>query len=504
MYSMQFNRELLSRVPLADRAALLARERWLSTARPNQLLPDGDWWDTVLWRAGRGFGKSKTIYEAGWWEGYRVPDLRIHALAPTLGDLHRITFEGQSGFLSIIPPELIKDYNKQQRQLTMTTGTIITGFSVVEEANRLRGPECHMLLFDEAAAADRPAGNLEAAYNVAALGCRLKYPDGTPSRKLIATTPKPIPFLKRLAKRPNVITLTGSTYDNKANLSQAMLNEVLAHEGTAYGRQEIYGDFIDDEPDQSVFKRRWFRLWPATLKLPEFSFIVEIYDTAFTEETFDKKKQQADPTGCIVLGVFNIGAVFTEQERRKMGVRAKYGIVLCDAWNEYLGFPELLEKARLQHRIKWGSPGRRSDVVLIEDKGSGISLRQTLQQYNVPTWRYNPGNQSKLQRAHAASPLVSQGIFFVPESMQESRKGMPRDWVEPFLEQVCSYYGPGTTEHDEFVDVLSMGVAYLRDRGMLEVGPAVKYLDPDEKREDEEREALRIYRDDKSLESPYG
>lgn len=500
------NEDVLRRVGPEHRAAWAARQKWLSEAREKQLLPEGDDWDTCLWVAGRFFGKTRTIVEAAWWEAYRVPGIRIHSLAPTLGDVHRVVMEGESGFINKMPSCLIKRYDKQMKEIELINGSLITGFSVVEEANRLRGPQCHLLTFDEAAAADRPAGNLEAAYRVASLGVRLPYPDGTPSRKLIATTPRPIPFFKRLISRPGVVLIQGTSYENKENVASSVMNEVLSLKGTIYGKQEIYGEFIDEDSDVSIFKRAWFRLWPADRKLPEFSFILEVYDTAYSEENYDKKKQETDPTASVVFGIFNVAANFTEQERRRMGVRGRYAALMCDYWSEHLGFPDLIDKARKQHRIKWGAaPGRRADIVLIEEKASGISVRQQLAVYGVPTWPYNPGRQSKTMRAHAVSPLVKQGCVFVPESLRPERKGMVRDWVEPFLEQVCAFAGPGSVEHDDAMDCLSSGLLYLRDRDILSATPDKKYVDLEEKIEADRAEAERLHGEERATEegNPY-
>src|SRR5262249_2838189 len=152
-------------------------------------------------------------------------------------------------------------YNRSLHEITLVNGSKIFGFSATEQADRLRGPQCHLLLIEEAAAADRPRGNLETAYKTAVLGCRLAYPDGTPPRKLIATTPKPIPFLRKLVKRPGVITVRGSSYENLKNLAPAMRNEILSMEGTQYGKQEIHGEILD-ETENAIFKKSWFRLWP--------------------------------------------------------------------------------------------------------------------------------------------------------------------------------------------------------------------------------------------------
>src|SRR6185437_5219458 len=474
-------RESLEALSTDDLAALVARETWLRTARPKQLLPQGDW-DTCIWIAGRFFGKTRCIVEPAWWEGYRVPGIRIHALAPTLGDVRRTMFEGESGIIAKTPPEIIKSYNKTDKEIHFKNGSSIYGFACVEEADRLRGPQCHTLIFDEAAAADRPAGNLEAAWRVASLGCRLPYPDGSPSRKLIATTPRPIPFLKRLLKHPGVVVVHGTSHENLKNVADAARRELLALEGTAYGRQELLGQFIDEEGDLSILKRGWIRLWPvdrATGRhkpLPEFSFIVESYDTAASEHNFDAKRQETDPTASIVLGVLNVAQCFTELERRKYKIRSRYAALLLDCWSERLGLPELLDKARAQHRKKWGpaSAGRRADVVLIEDKSSGPGVRQFLTKWGVPTWPVKPrGN--KAMRLHAVSPLVNQGMLWVPESMREDRAGQAIAWAEPFLEQICAFAGEGSVEHDDYVDNLSQSLTYLRDRSMLLATPEQEF-----------------------------
>lgn len=501
-----------------DRAALMARREWIRQATDakrrrvpgKQLPPDPKLrpYNTVLWRGGRGFGKSLSIHHPIWYDCYRYPGLIAHSLISTLSDLETVTFEGPAGYQALIPPEILwggswaRAYNKQHHRLRFANGSRIIGFATTEKADRLRGPQCHILAGDEIAAWDKPAGNLESALGVALLGLRLPYPDGTPSRAYLATTPRPVPFLKRFETRQDVITIQGTTYENLPNLSTNFINTVLAYEGTTYGKQEISGQYIDVE-DLGIFKRSWFPLWPAGKKLPEFLFVLEAYDTAYDEEDYDAKRQETDPTASIVLGIFNTQAAFSQAELTRLGVKSKYAALLCDAWSERLGFPELLDRARAQHRVKWGQPGRRSDVVLIENKASGISLRQSLMRYSVPTWAFDPGGMSKTMRAHAASPAILQKHIFVPESGLPERKGLPRDWVEPFLEQVCAFAGPGTVEHDDWVDALTEATLYLMRREFFEVVPAEKYVDYEMKREEEQQDALRRKRESEPVRNPY-
>jgi phage terminase large subunit-like protein len=506
----------------AEVAAVRARYRWLREARSprrkgKQIPPADADWQIVLFKAGRGFGKSRGMYEFAWWEAWRVPGIIGHCVAPTQSDLRSVTFEGPVGLCSLIPAECLKGgtleraYNKTTHEIRLSNDSVIRGFGAVEEARRLRGPQCHFLTGDELREWDAPAGNLETAMNNALFGLRLPYPDGTPSRAVMGTTPKPIPFLKRFEKREGVRVVTGTSYENLDNLSASYRTQLMSLAGTQIGRQEIDALYIDEDSDLSILKRHWIKLWPNGKKLPDFSYILISMDTAFEEHNFNVKKQTTDPTACIVLGVFNIAQCFDADERKKLGLttvpgRPRNGVLLCDAWSERLGFPDLLERARAQYRVKWGTPGKRADMMLIEAKSSGISLRQTLATYNVPTWPYNPGNQSKTMRAHAVSPLVAQSLFFVPESSREDRKGLPRDWCDEFLEEVCAFAGPGSTQHDDWVDTLTSGLLYLRDRDILTAMPNEKFVDLEMKLAEDREEAQELMERERSKKrgNPYG
>lgn len=510
----------------ADMGAFRARQKWLLQARSanrkgKQIPPiDGDW-DITLFLAGRGFGKTAAIVQWAWWEAWRQPGIIGHVIAPTYSDARGTVFEGPAGFKSVVPPECLwrgswdRAYTSTPPiELKFANGSIIRGFGAVEEASRLRGPQCHFLIGDELREWDKPAGNLELALNNALFGLRLIYPDGTPARALLATTSKPIPFLKRLQRREGVRVVRGTSYENVANLSTTFRRTLFSLEGTNLGRQEIHGAFLDEESDTSIIKRHWIKLWPARKPLPAFHFIVESYDTAASEENFDKKRQETDPTASIVIGIFNVNDAFDEKERKRLGIKCRYAGLLCEAWSERLGLPELLEKARKQHRVRWGGggrggdamKGRQADIVLIEDKSSGPGLRQFLHKFNVPAWPTNPGRLDKTMRLHGVSPLLFQGMLFVPESLRPDREGMPRDWVEPYLEQLCAYAGPGSVEHDDFVDTTSGAYTYLRDNGILEAEPNEKVIDREEHRDAEERQALKLAEQQKQRkrENPYG
>ena len=200
-----------------------------------------------------------------------------------------------------------------------------------------------------------------------------------------------------------------------------------------------------------IIKIEHFRLWPAAKPIPDLFFIVQSYDTAFTEKT------SGDPTGCCVWGVF-------EYEKRRH-------VLLLDCWNEHLGYPALKQRVMDDWQARYGGekdnvmkPSRKPDVILVEAKGSGQSLLQDLRLSNIPAVPYNPGKADKVSRAHMSTPLLEAGIFWVLES--NKNKGRVRTWVQPFLDQLERF---PAGEHDEMVDCWTQATIYLRDAGQLEV-----------------------------------
>lgn len=80
------------------------------------------------------------------------------------------------------------------------------------------------------------------AWTQLSLGLRLSRDP----RAIITTTPKPIPLLHEIMKRPSTQVAVGSTYDNLSNLPPAFIEEILErYEGTHLGLQELWGRLLD-------------------------------------------------------------------------------------------------------------------------------------------------------------------------------------------------------------------------------------------------------------------
>ena len=453
----------LARLGREDLLFLKWQIKWTTEARAEQIPPDEGWNEYGV-TSGRGFGKSRLGAE---WLGRRAwedPEANPrHVIAPTFSDIRFVAFEGVSGLLSVIPPELVKRYNASDSFLELTNGALIRGFSS-EKPERLRGPQCADIWADELAAWGPTA---EDCFDMAMFGLRL----GKDPRFLWTSTPKPIDIVRKLTKpKEGRIIVKGSSYDNRANLSAKFFEQLEQYEGTNLGRQEIHGHLLDPE-EAAIIKRSWFQLWPHDKALPKFSWIIMSMDTAFTEATMDKKKQEADPTACLTIGVF-------EHEK-------KSNIMVLDCWEDHLGMPELIKRSRQELQQRFGddgdeaivkplygsdkprTSGRCPDILLIEEKGSGISLQQMLAREGIEAYMYNPGRADKLSRLHLVSPILAKKRVWLPESSK--KPGQPRNWLDPFLAQVCAYNGPGSTKHDDFVDVLSQSLRLCMDKRLVEV-----------------------------------
>jgi predicted phage terminase large subunit-like protein len=452
--------KILSTLPPDSLAFLAAHARWKATRRPDQCIPPGDYWDIWLMLAGRGAGKTRTAAETIREWAWTQPGTRWLVSAPTYGDLDITCFNGESGLLNVIPRECIAKFNQTDLELTLTNGSIIQGISA-EKPERFRGPQFHGGWLDEVAAWQYG----QEAFDLLMMGMRL----GQHPKLLLTTTPKPSLMIRDLVARngKDVVVTRASTYDNRDNLAPTLFRQITRYEGTLYGRQEIYGELLDPA-EQGIIRRSWLNLWPADKRLPVFDFIIVSLDTAFTEETRDKKKNEADFTACTIWGLFREAKT--------------YGFLLLDCWKERLGLPDLIERVKKELKVQYGEAdkpvikplfgpnreetfGRKPDLLLIEDKGSGISLRQMLSRENIHAYAYNPGRAAKVARLHAVSPLFAHGFVWVPES--ENKAGSPKSWVEPLIDELTMFTGEGSIPHDDYVDSTTQALRYFSDRNFI-------------------------------------
>jgi len=144
---------LRKRMNVYHNIAYAKRSKWLSGAFDHQKLPQGTWWSIWLMLAGRGAGKTRTAAEQLWWWAWRNANTRWLVSAPTSMDVRATCFEGESGLIAVIPPILIRDYNKALHEIVLVNGSLIKGISA-NEPDRFRGGQYHGAWLDELAAWD--------------------------------------------------------------------------------------------------------------------------------------------------------------------------------------------------------------------------------------------------------------------------------------------------------------------------------------------------------------
>lgn len=284
---------------LTDEQAMALYFDWDIWARPKQREPQGDW-RVWLILAGRGFGKTRTGAE---WIRAQVESGKCKRLAlvgRTAADVRDVMVEGESGILACSPPTNRPHYEPSKRRLTWPSGARATTYSA-DEPDSLRGPQ------HDGFWADEPASwQFEDAWDQLMFGLRL----GKNPRGVATTTPRPTELIKQLIAATTTYVTRGSTYENKANLAGAFLEQIIKkYEGTRLGRQEIDAEILDDNPG-ALWKRDWIER-NRVVKHPDLKRIVVAIDPpGSSKETSDEPAE----CGIVVegLGIDNHGYVLAD------------------------------------------------------------------------------------------------------------------------------------------------------------------------------------------------
>lgn len=450
----EFNAE-----PEHDRIAYIARAAWVAGAHKYQIPPPLEM-DYTVWMmlAGRGAGKTRSAAEALWWWAWTHPGTMSIVIAPTSNDLKFTCYEGPSGLLSVIPKELVVDYNKQDHLIKLSNGSKIRGVSG-DSYERLRGINSSFVWADELAAFQY-LGSGE-AWDMMMMGLRIK-PDDKPHsqpRVIVTTTPRPKDLILDLVGREgdDVVIDRASTFENADNLAPTFKRQLEQYKGTKLYEQEVMGAIVDLE-DGKVVSRDMFKMWPAGRPFPKFEYIVQSYDCAYTDKEYN------DPTAMTTWGVF-------KPEDGPMSV------LLIDCWAEHLTFPKLKERVQDEWRVSYGEgrDAKRPDLILVEEKAAGLSLIQELQKAHLMVRGYNPGRADKMQRLQITAAIFTAKRVWLPES--EVHKGYVKDWVEGFLSQICAF---PDSSHDDYVDSATQAMRWLKDMGWLDIDPEPRYDDDDD------------------------
>ena len=389
---------------------------WYQKARPKQVIVDDDEYNIYLFLAGRGWGKTLT----GAFDIVQYCLLNSNVIcgvvAPTYGDLSKVCFNGISGLISIIDKGLLAEprgYNKSSAEITFYNGSKIIGFPAIEP-DRLRGVQFHRVWCDELA-----SWRYRETFDNLMMALRL----GENPKCIITTTPRPIEIIKELAKRKDTKIISGSTFENKDNLSKsalAMMKE--RYEGTRLGRQELYAEILEDI-EGALFKPNQIDKGRAKVT-PTLTRIVVAIDPAVTSNL------DSDETGIIIAG--------RGEDNHYYILEDKSGIFSPDVWI----------KRAIECYYQFDA-----DRIVCEVNNGGDLIEKLLrvQDVNVPYVSVR-ASRGKMLRAEPIS------------SLYEQNKVHHIGYFKELEEQMCQYT-PDTIKSPDRLDALVWALTSLQSSG---------------------------------------
>ena len=214
-----------------------------------------------------------------------------------MDDVRNVMVEGNSGIMTITPDYERPRYLPSRRLLQWPNGT--TGFCFsAHDPEQLRGPEHHLAWCDEVAKWKQPA-----AWDNLILGMRL----GALPQVMATTTPRSRKWLQDLIAEDGVVMTSGSTYQNKRNLSPVFLDAIKARFGkSSLAQQEVEGRLIFETSDA---------LWTPTMiekavkKPPERKNLSEVM------LAIDPAVGGQDETGIVVVGRDHLAKLWMQGKR---------------------------------------------------------------------------------------------------------------------------------------------------------------------------------------------
>ena len=369
-----------------DKIKSIYLQPWWYIGRPEQQEPDGKW-NIWLILAGRGWGKTRTGAE---WLAKQVienplaPDgtpTQWAIIAPTFGDAKDVCVEGPSGFLLALAHNgLVKDkdfiYNKSSYQVIFTKHRQIVHMFGADSPDAGRGLNLSGAWLDELAI-------WQYAYETWTEGLAPALRIGNRPRVVVTTTPKPIRLLKDWVRRTDasVHITRGSTFDNAKNLSQTALLELQnRYEGTRTGRQELYGELLE-QAEGALWVRNWIEdTRIEASQCPPLYRIVVAIDPAVTSG------ENSDETGIITAGISTEGHFYILADDTIRATPNEWGKRAVEAFRKH-----------------------KADRIVAETNNGGDMVIMVLQQVdrNIPVTKVH-ATRGKRLRAEPISALYEQ------------------------------------------------------------------------------------------------
>ena len=181
----------------------------------------------------------------------------------------------------------------------------------------------------------------------------------------------------------------------------------------------------------ALVKRDWWQVWQKE-NPPACEFVIQSWDTAFT------KSERSDFSACTTWGVFHLNDDPND-----------VNVILLDAFQKRMEFPELKEKA-YAHYMDW-----QPDAFVVEAKAAGTPLIFELRRMGLVVSEYTPSRgNDKFVRLNSVTDLFRSGKVWAPETR----------WAQEVIEQMASF---PNGSHDDLVDSSTQALIRFRQGGFI-------------------------------------
>jgi predicted phage terminase large subunit-like protein len=211
---------------------------------------------------------------------------------------------------------------------------------------------------------------------------------------------------------------------------EALRQELPASKWNAQYQQQPTGE------EGAIVKRDWWRVWEKE-DPPPCEYIIQSWDTAYT------KNERSDFSACTTWGIF-----YLDEDRRAPN------IILLDAFQKRMEFPELKEKAKSMY-MEW-----QPDTCIIEAKAAGAPLVYELRQAGIPVSEYTPvrgtakQSNDKISRLNSVSDIFKSGVVWAPDTR----------WARELIDQMAAF---PNAAHDDLTDTAVQAMLRFRQGGLL-------------------------------------
>lgn len=357
---------------------------------------------------------------------------RIALIGPTATDVRDTMIEGESGLVAVCERAGMKiHYEPAKKRVTFPSGARAAVFTA-EEPNRLRGPQHGFAWLDEPA--HMPL--IDDVWSNLLFGLRL------PPRPhiVVTTTPIPKPWVRKVLADGRTSVTRGSTYENMANLADNYREAIKGYEGTRLGRQELYGEVLEDV--EGALWQQEFLVY-ASWAVEEMDRVVVAIDPAGTAN------RRSDETGIVTVGM----------QRKVSGEHDERAFVLADSSGQMT--PSEWARQAMKDYDRYGA-----DAIVVETNFGADMVKENLR-HNGFTGRVIEARAMR-GKALRAEPVVA--LYEQHRIYHRGAEG--RTSLEKLEEEMLTWV-PGEGASPNRVDALVWAITEL-----LKPGGEMKFVSP--------------------------